>query len=106
MKPRLKLSYNLERSSEFRLHIVEQDESTRNPNNEEMFFAKNDWKICSNVCPEISGKMLYIRGTSRGQDNRAMYCSGLHVLVQLAQAVAEFNGRKNTVELGAEGFIY
>jgi hypothetical protein len=70
------------------------------------FDASNKWEIRAIHEPEIREheRSLFIRGSNKTLDLLEMEVSKLG-LVKIAQAVAEFNGRKNVVKIGKSGFI-
>jgi hypothetical protein len=71
------------------------------------FKASNGWMIRTFEHPEIcSGpRIFFIRGLNDLKNDTKLATITESTLMMIAQAVAEFNGRKNVVKIGASGFI-
>jgi len=114
---KLKLSYHKADDYSYDLCVAYQDEILRCSDIAAGHVAANDlprvkklksgWRIHSVSHPAANNndKILYLRGYTRDKDDAEFYVLTEHMR-SLAEAVAEFNGRKNVVSVCHSGLIY
>jgi hypothetical protein len=104
---KLKLTYE-RTDADLKLRIVYQDEALRCCSETEaqqgrdvLFKARNGWVVRSVAHFEVNDMTLYLRGYSSCNDNMTVFVPQ-GVLHDLAEVVAELNGRKNVMPTEAE----
>ena len=106
----LKLQYDYETDNQiYVVKIVQQDESLRRPEQERdprTWRLMNNNEIVSASCPDVvfynQQTVLFLRGPDTSADDRVFFVKPQN-MSKLCTIVAEFNKRKNVVEINSRG---